>query len=232
MSASILLEPDEAMKAPERQTPIRVLLVDDSPLVRQGLKAFLRHARTVSVVGEAGTKDDALVAVRRCHPDVVVLETRLKDGSGIELCRAIRHTFKNVSVLFLTAYEERDLLRSALRAGAHGFLKKGAPGPTIVESIETVANGGAILDSAVISEVMNWLRQYELGASSSTQGDLSQDDLQMLSLIASGKTNKEIGHLLKLEPSTVRSRLKQLYRRLRISQRSEAASHFVKIKGG
>jgi len=210
--------------------PVRVLLVDDSVLTLQGLKTFLSKNSHIDIVGIARTRADALAAIQTHRPHVVVLEVRVGQASGIDLCKTIRESHPNIGVLFFTAHDDKNLLHSAILAGAQGYILKTAPADTVAKSIQTVAGGQAIMDQQLTQQVITWVRDGAQAGQERIQYLCSKDDRQILSLVALGKTNKEIAQGLNLAPRVVATRLQRIYKRLKISRRSEAARYYVQLE--
>lgn len=210
--------------------PVRVLLIDDSILTLHGLKTFLSKSSHIDIVGVARTRAEALAAIQTHRPNVVVLEVRVGQASGIDLCRTIRESRLNIGVLFFTEHDDKDLLHSAILAGAQGYLLKTAAAEDVVRSIEIVATGEAIVDHRLTQHVIAWVRDGGEATQEGTQDKCSNDDLRLLSLVASGKTNKEIAKGLNVQPNIVAARLQRIYKRLRISRRSEAVRYYVHLE--
>jgi two-component system, NarL family, response regulator DevR len=210
-----------------KPNPIRVLLIDDSVLTLHGLKAFFSKNSQIDIVGGAKTRSEALAAIQTHNPHVVVLEVRVGQASGIDLCRAIRESHPNIGVLFFTAHDDKNLLHDAILAGAQGYLLKTAVADTVAKSIEIVATGEAIMDQQLTQQVITWVRDGGWAERERGQDRCSKDDMQLLSLVATGKTNKEIAQELNVVPNVVATRLQRVYKRLRISRRSEAARYYV-----
>jgi two-component system, NarL family, response regulator DevR len=210
--------------------PVRVLLIDDSVLTLQGLKTFLSKNSHIDIVGIARTRADALAGIQTHRPNVVVLEVRVGQASGIDLCKTIRESHPNIGVLFFTAHDDKNLLHSAILAGAQGYILKTAPADTVAKSIQTVAGGQAIMDQQLTQQVITWVRDGAQAGQERIQYRCSQDDRQILSLVALGKTNKEIAQGLNLAPRVVATRLQRIYKRLKISRRSEAARYYVQLE--
>jgi two-component system response regulator DevR len=213
-----------------RREPIRVLLIDDSMLTLHGLKTFLSTIRHIEIQGIARTPVEAFDAIRAHQPDVVMLETRVGQVSGIDLCRTIRESHPTIGILFFTAHDDKELLRAAIVADAHGYLLKGAAAEAVARSIEIVASGRAIMDQQVTQQVITWVRDGALAGQERIPYSCSKDDRQLLSLVALGKTNKEIAQELNLVPRVVATRLQGIYKRLKISRRSEAARYYVQLE--
>jgi two-component system, NarL family, response regulator DevR len=213
-----------------RREPIRVLLIDDSTLTLHGLKVFLATSRHIEIQGSARTPVEAFDAIRAHQPDVVMLETRVGQVSGIDVCRAIRESHPTIGILFFTAHDDKELLRAAIIADAHGYLLKSAAAEAVVRSIEIVASGRAIMDQQLTQQVIMWVRDGVSAGQERIPYSCSKYDRQVLSLVALGKTNKEIAQELDLATSVVATRLQRIYKRLKISRRSEAARYYVQLE--
>jgi len=170
--------------------------------------------------------------VRTCQPDVVVLDVRVGPTSGITLCRVIRESYPNTAVLFFTSDDDRHTLQSAILAGAQGYLLKGASEEAIVKGIEIVAAGQAIMDQRLTPQLLAWVRDGKRTTPRERVEDCSIADRRILSLIAAGKSNKEIARELNVTPGAVTARLRAVYKRLKISRRSEAVRYFVQWEKG
>ena len=213
-----------------RQTPVRVLLVDDSVMIREGLKMLLGNYRNLAIAGEASTGRELFDLLPRCRPDVVLMDIRLKDESGIDLCTRLRQLCPRLPVLFLTAYDDHDLLHDAMGAGGQGFLTKDASGATIAASLEALATGQPFLDPHATDYLLARLRRGVFPSANLNPCSPTPEDLRMLSLVAAGKTNREMGQELGLSASRVKGHLHRLFRQLNISRRSEAATYFATLQ--
>ncbi len=211
---------------------VHVLLVDGSIITLHGLKSYLSESDHIIVVGTARTERAALTAVKICQPDMVVLGVRVGRASGIDICRVIRESYPKIAVLFFSEYDDKNVLQSAILAGAQGYLLKIASREALVKSIELVATGRGILDPQLTRQVMNWIRDGGRGATHKTVQELSGQDQKNLSLVAAGKTNKEIAQELQIAQTLIAARLQKLYKRLQVSRRTEAASYFVRLAKG
>lgn len=207
---------------------IRVLLVDDSVVVLHGLKTILEENPNIIIVGTAQSHDEAITAVGQYRPDVVLLDVRVGVASGIDLCETIRQTFPQTGILFLTAYQDSAIVRAAIQAGAQGYVVKGCSGVSVVRSIEIVAEGKAVIDPTLTPQLMTWIRDGAEGSRRQSIEDCSKSDLEVLSRIAAGKSNKEIAQELDVTSTKIASRIQAIYKRLKISRRSEATSRFVR----
>ena len=209
---------------------IRVLVIDHSILTLQGLRDFFSRSRHVDVIGMVGSQQDALHALHVEQPDVVLVEARVGQDSGIEICRTIRARHPQVRVLFFTTQDDKDILRAAIMAGAHGYLLKSATADSIAKSLEIVASGGGIMDQHLTEQVIRWLRDGSTSGHERWKESCSREERHLLSLVASGKTNKEIGQELNVAHTVVASRLQKIYKRLSISRRTEAARYYIDLE--
>ncbi|MEN6480751.1 MAG: response regulator transcription factor [Anaerolineaceae bacterium] len=205
----------------------RNLIVDDHEVVRLGLKALIDRAPQFEVIGEAGTAKEALEQVSRYQPDVVLMDIRLPGASGIEACEEISRNYPNVKVIMLTSYAEDEMLFSAIRAGASGYLLKQIAGDELIHAIEAVSRGEALLDSAVTQRVFQEVRRAVKEEEASAFVNLSQQERHVLVLVSEGKTNREIAHSLFLGEGTVRNYVSSILSKLGVSNRAEAAAYAV-----
>jgi len=208
--------------------PVRLLIVDDHEVVRLGLRKLVEQSSTIRVVGEAGTVAAALASAARLEPDVILMDVRLPDGSGVEACREIRAARPATRVLFLTSFSDDAALSATILAGASGYLLKDIAGQEVIRAIESVAQGQSILDPSVTAAVLARMKAME-GAGQARKGeDLSPQERRVLALVAEGKTNKEIAAALNLSDKTVKNYLSHIFQKLQITRRSQAAAYFVK----
>lgn len=220
------------MQSTDIRQQVRVLLVDQSDLVLQQLKKSLSKSHHAVVVGTARTLCEAGILLRTCRPDVVVVDIQVGDSSGIGLCRTIRKSYPQIAVLFFSANDDKRLLRSAILAGAQGYLLKRGSGEAVAKAIEIVAAGRAVVDQQLTQEIFKWVRDRKRIARPKRSSSHSALDLRVLSLIAAGKSNKEIASQLNVTPGVLQTRLRGIYKRFNISRRSEAASYFVRWEQG
>ena len=201
----------------------RVVLVDNHEVLRLGLAALFRSATHIEVVGQAGTGAEALREALRTRPDVVLLDLRLPDMSGVEVCRDIRSALPETRVLIFTSYADEQAAVAAVAAGAAGYLMKDVDPARVIDAVETVARGGSLLDPAVAHAVLGWFR--ELGAAGGEPdaqfGSLSDRERDVLRLIERGMTNREIGAELHLTEHTVKVHVSSLLHKLRVARRTE-----------
>ena len=205
---------------------IRVLIVDDHPVVRAGLRVITEVDPGILVIGEAGSGAEAIVAVRESLPDVVLLDVRLPDRNGIDVCRELKSRPKAPRILFLTSFADNALVLAAMQAGGDGYLLKDNEPRDIVAAIRTVLAGGMLFDPIVARAVDRELRSAFPGNSPDPLGELSQQERRVVSAVADGKTDKEIAQMLKLQPKTVRNYLDRAFEKLGVHTRTEAAILF------
>ncbi len=205
----------------------RILLVDDHEVVRLGLKSLLERHPQFEVVGEASSAREALELVANTHPDVVVMDIRLPGTSGIEACEEITSNYPDTRVLMLTSYAEDEMLFSAIRAGAAGYVLKQIGGDELVHALEAVARGEALLDPAVTQRVFQEVRRAVKEEEASAFAHLSQQEKHVLLLVSEGKTNREIAKALFLGEGTVRNYVSSILSKLGVSNRAEAAAYAV-----
>ena len=205
---------------------IRVLIVDDHPVVRAGLRVITEVDPGILVIGEAGSGAEAIVAVRESLPDVVLLDVRLPDRNGIDVCRELKSQPKAPRILFLTSFADNALVLAAMQAGGDGYLLKDNEPRDIVAAIRTVLAGGMLFDPVVARAVDRELRSALPGNSPNPLGELSQQERRVVSAVADGKTDKEIAQMLKLQPKTVRNYLDRAFEKLGVNSRTQAAVLF------
>jgi two-component system response regulator DevR len=205
----------------------RIFLVDDHEVVRLGLKALLEHHPQFEVVGEAGTAKDAIEQVSKILPDVVLMDIRLPGASGIDACEEITHNFPDTRVIMLTSYAEDDMLFSAIRAGASGYVLKQIGGEDLIRALEAVGRGDSLLDPAVTQRVFQEVRRAVKEEEASAFANLSQQEKHVLILVSEGKTNREIAKALFLGEGTVRNYVSSILSKLGVSNRAEAAAYAV-----
>jgi len=208
-------------------TKQRILLVDDHEVVRLGLRALLERHQQFEVVAEAGTARDAIEQVEQYSPDVVVMDIRLPGGSGIEACEEISEKYPATKVIMLTSYAEDEMLFSAIRAGASGYVLKQIEGEGLVRAIEAVGRGEALLDPAVTQRIFQEVRKAAKEEEASAFAALTQQEKHVLMLVSEGKTNREIAKALFLGEGTVRNYVSSILSKLGVSNRAEAAAYAV-----
>jgi len=212
--------------------PLSLLIVDDHEVVRQGLVALLGRRPNFHVVAEAGTVAEAIDAARKFHPDLVIMDVRLPDGSGIEACREIREELPETRVVMLTSYPDEDAVLSAIVAGASGYLLKQVRGRDLVAALETVARGESLLDPAVTGRVLERVRRIATGEQKDELAQLTAQEQKILLLVAEGKTNKEIAAEVFLSDKTVKNYVSSILAKLNLERRAQAAAYMARIKSG
>jgi DNA-binding NarL/FixJ family response regulator len=209
--------------------PIRLLLVDDHQVVRVGLRTVLHnHHHGITVVGEAGSKADAVRAAKRLKPDVVLMDVRLPDGSGVEACRDILASLPTTRVIFLTSFTDDEFALAAVLAGAQGYVLKDIDSDLLIRSIQAVSNGQSLLSPALTQRALNRLKAGPAQAGRMRTPSLAPQEERVLALVAEGLTNKEIASALQLSDKTVKNYLSNVFHKLQISRRAQAATFFVK----
>jgi DNA-binding NarL/FixJ family response regulator len=205
----------------------RIILVDDHEVVRLGLKSLLERHPQFEIVGEAGSAREALEQVNLLNPDVVVMDIRLPGTSGIEACEQIVNQYPHTKVIMLTSYAEDEMLFSAIRAGASGYILKQIGSEDLVKALESVGRGEALLDPAVTQRVFQEVRRAVKEEEASAFAHLSQQEKHVLLLVSEGKTNREIAKSLFLGEGTVRNYVSSILSKLGVNNRAEAAAYAV-----
>ncbi len=207
---------------------LRILLVDDHEVVRLGLKSLIARHSGFEVVAEARTAREAVAEATRHEPDVVVMDIRLPGRSGIEATREITDKLPNTRVIMLTSYAEDEMLFDAIAAGASGYVLKQIGSGELMRALETVGRGESLLDPAVTQKVFDRVRQAARKDEGAAFERLTERELEVLALIAEGKTNKEIAESIYLSEKTVRNYVSSVLHKLGMSTRSEAAVYAVR----
>jgi DNA-binding NarL/FixJ family response regulator len=207
--------------------PIRIFLVDDHEVLRIGLRTLFTEAGGFQVVGEAGTMTDAVADASRLKPRVILMDVRLPDGSGIDACRTIRTANPDIRILFLTSFADDDSVLATILAGADGFLLKEVSSEQLIDAVKAVSAGRSILDPAVTQRVLTKVKSLSAQATQPKHGPLSPQEERVLALVAEGKTNKEIAVSLNLSDKTVGHYLENIFQKLQVSRRSQAAVYFT-----
>jgi DNA-binding NarL/FixJ family response regulator len=205
----------------------RILLVDDHEVVRLGLRSLLESHPGFEVVAEAATAREAFERTVAYNPDVVVMDIRLPGGSGIEACQEITTHCPNTKVIMLTSYAEDEMLFSAIRAGAAGYVLKQIGGDDLVRAIEAVGRGEALLDPAVTQRVFQEVRKAAREEEAAAFSDLTQQEMHVLQLVSEGRTNRQIAEALFLGEGTVRNYVSSILSKLSVRNRAEAAAYAV-----
>jgi len=207
---------------------LRVVLVDDHEVVRQGLRALLQAQEDLLVVAEAESARQAVAAVDRHRPDVVVMDVRLADGSGIEATREIRARQPATRVLMLTSFDDHEALFSSIMAGASGYVLKQVKGNELVSAVRSVGQGKDLVDPALTGALLERVRAAGAPTRDERMMRLSLQEERILALIAEGRTNREIGAELHLAEKTVRNYVSSILRKLEVVRRAEAAAYLAR----
>ncbi len=210
-------------------TRTKVFLLDDHEMVREGLKVMLEASGRVEVVGESDSAEEAARRIPAIRPDVAILDARLPDGSGIEVCRTIRAVDPSLKALILTSYDDDEALFSAIMAGASGYILKDVKGPDFLDAIERVAAGQSLIDPALMARVLDRVRNGPQVAPE--LAGLSEQELRLLSLIAEGLTNRQISERMFLAEKTVKNYVSHLLVKLGLERRTQAAVLATRLLG-
>jgi DNA-binding NarL/FixJ family response regulator len=211
--------------------PLRLLVVDDHEIVRQGLVALLARRPNFQVVAEAATAAESIELARRFRPDLIVMDVRLPDGSGIEACREIRAEMPETRVVILTSYPDEEAVFSAIIAGASGYLLKQVRGRDLVAALEAVGRGESLLDPAVTEKVLDRVRRIATSGATDELAQLTGQEQKILLLVAEGKTNKEIATEVFLSDKTVKNYVSSILSKLNLQRRAQAAAFVAKRRG-
>jgi DNA-binding NarL/FixJ family response regulator len=207
---------------------LRLLVVDDHEVVRQGLVALLDRRAGFEVVAQAASVAEAITGAALHEPDLVIMDVRLPDGSGIEACREIRAARPETRVVMLTSYPDEEAVLSAIIAGASGYLLKQIRGRDLVSALEAVGRGESLLDSAVTEKVLERVRRMASGSATDELADLTSQERRILLLVAEGKTNKEIAAEIFLSDKTVKNYVSSILAKLNLQRRTQAAAFVAK----
>ncbi len=205
----------------------RILLVDDHEVVRLGLRTLIDDQPEMEVVGEAGTAAEAVRAVERLRPDVVLMDIRMPGEGGIEATRQISERFPDTKVVMLTSFADDELVLRAIRAGAVGYVLKQVGNEELLRAVTAAARGEALLDPSVTSRLLSRVREAERKADEDAFRDLSDREMDVLAHLSKGKTNAEIGQILNLSEKTVRNYVSTMLEKLQLSNRIELATYAV-----
>ena len=204
------------------QETVRVLIADDHPVFRYGMRALLQSVPGIEVVGEATTGEETLVGAERLEPDVILMDIKMPGIGGIEATRRIAATNPDINVLVVTMLEEDDAVFAAMRAGARGYLVKGADQTEILRAIQAVASGEAIFGATIAQRMIRFFASPRDGAAIRAFPDLTEREAEILSLLAEGRSNGQIAQRLTLSEKTVRNHVSNIFNKLQVSDRAEA----------
>src|SRR6266567_4274284 len=202
--------------------PVRILIADDHPLVRSGLRALLAAAEDVEVVGEAATGEEAVTLAASLQPEVIVMDLRMPGINGIEATRRIMQTHPQIRILVITLFEDDDSVFAALRAGARGYILKDANEVEVVRAIRAVSSGDAIFSTTIAQRLIDFFAGPRLPVPSLPFPDLTDREREILTLIAQGRSNTEIAQSLVISMKTVRNYISSIFSKLQVADRSQA----------
>jgi DNA-binding NarL/FixJ family response regulator len=209
--------------------PLTLLVVDDHEVVRQGLASMLDRRPGFQVVADAGTVAEAMDMARRFRPDLVVMDVRLPDGSGVEACRDIRAELPDTRVVMLTSYPDEEAVIAAIIAGASGYLLKQVRARDLIAALEAVARGESLLDPAVTGKVLERMRRIAASDQPDELSALTGQERKILALVAEGKTNKEIAAEVYLSDKTVKNYVSSILSKLNLERRAQAAAFVARL---
>lgn len=204
---------------------IRVLIVDDHAVVRLGLKTLLADEIDIEVVAEAANSEQALIQTKNYQPDVIVLDIQLPDRSGIDACEDILKRFPETKVVMLTSHANEQFLEQAVRAGASGYVLKQVGNEELIRAIRAAHSGEMAFDTQTTSKMVSRFKQMDKEIAENAFADLSQREMEVMSLVANGESNKEIGTLLNLSEITVRNYVSNILSKLQLRNRIEIATY-------
>ncbi|GAA2922591.1 response regulator transcription factor [Streptomyces enissocaesilis] len=207
---------------------ITVFLVDDHEVVRRGVHELLSVEDDIEVVGEAGTAAESLVRIVATRPDVAVLDVRLPDGSGVEVCREVRSQNEDIKCLMLTSFSDDEALFDAIMAGASGYVLKAIRGNELLAAVRDVAAGKSLLDPVATARVLERLRSGSAAKDDSRLARLTEQERRILDLIGEGLTNRVIGERLHLAEKTIKNYVSSLLSKLGMERRSQAAAYVAR----
>ena len=211
-----------------KRPPLRVMLVDDHEVVRDGIRALLVGAEDIVVCAEAGSVREAVAEAERALPDVIVMDVRLSDGSGIEATREIRANRPETKVLMLTSFADDEALFASIMAGASGYVLKQVKSGDLLRAIRAVGAGDSLLDPSVTNAVLDRLRKGKHLMKDEKLARLSPQEERILQLIAEGWTNRQIGEELRLAEKTVKNYVSSILSKLEVARRAEAAAYLAR----
>ncbi len=201
---------------------VRILIADDHTLFRDGLRALLESIADAEVVGEAGTGEEAIARAESLQPDVVLMDIQMPGGNGIEATRQILRASPHIGVIVVTMYEDTDSVFAAMRAGARGYILKGADQEEMLRAIRAVAEGEALFGPAIAKRLINYFASPQPRVSDEAFPELTDREREVLDLIAQGLNNSEIAERLVISPKTVRNHVSNIFSKLQVADRAQA----------
>ena len=210
---------------------VRVFILDDHELVRRGLREILTDAGQIEIVGESGLAREAARRIPALRPDVALLDARLPDGSGIEVCREVRARDPSIRAIILTSYDDPEALSAAAQAGASGYILKQIHGPDLAEAVRRVAAGDNLLDRGEISALPKQSSPRRAHHPPDRIAGLTPQEERVLDLIVEGLTNRQIGHRLNIAEKTVKNHVTSLMAKLHVERRTQAAVYGARVRG-
>jgi two-component system, NarL family, response regulator DevR len=208
--------------------PIRLLLVDDHEVFLMGLHTLFSRVPSICVVGEARTAATAISEALRLTPDVILMDLRLPDGTGVESCREIRSAYPNTKVLFLSSYQDDEAMLAATFAGASGYILKQIDHVALTAAVKAVAKGQSVVDSHMAAAMLDRMRTLSTTSDVSVPAALSPQQTRVLALLAEGKTNKEIAQALELSDRTVANYVRHIFHKIQVVRRSQATAYYLR----
>lgn len=215
------------MSSTPNKKPLRVVLIDDSPIIRLGLRSALEDYSDIVIVAEAGTAAAGIAAVKQHKPDAVLLDLHLPDHSGIHACRELRKASPLTQVLILTSSSNERNLQAAMSAGAQGYLLKDNDGASLAAGLRAVAMGKGVVDPSMAGQMLNLVKHGGEPSAAEKLAQLSPQERRVVALLAAGKTNKQIGDALDLTEKTVKNYLATIFTKLNIERRAQAATLYT-----
>ncbi|HET7066989.1 MAG TPA: response regulator transcription factor [Nocardioides sp.] len=205
----------------DTRSPVRVYLLDDHEVVRQGLRTLLESSGDIEVIGESALASEAAARIPALRTDVAILDARLPDGSGIEVCRIVRGVDPTIRALILTSYDDDEALFAAIMAGASGYILKEATGQDLIGAVHHVASGHSLIDPILTERVLDRVRN---GPETAPElAGLTEQELKLLELVAEGLTNRQIGERMFLAEKTVKNYVSTMLGKLGLERRTQAA---------
>lgn len=209
---------------------LRLMVVDDHDVVRMGLRALIESQEDLEFLAEASGGQQAVAKAAECNPDIIIMDVRMPEGGGVEACREIRDRDPKIKILMLTSFSDDDALFNSIMAGASGYLLKGVSSTELVGAIRSLGEGKALLDAEVTQSVLERLRTGRFDEGDPKLRRLNAQEDRVLSQVAKGLTNREIGVELKISDKTVKNYVSGILRKLEVARRSEAAAYLSRAQ--